>query len=993
MRMNGKSIFRASNSLLKGIFSRQFIVFCVIGSLATVLNYGIFWLLYHVNVQYIIASAGGYVAGVFVGFALNRRFTFKTKSEQTYSVEVTKYLLVYFMSLLLGLGLLSILVKQGLDVRLANIFVIGLTTFTNYTGCKFFVFADDIRYGVNFIIYRYKYLLRYVVIGFGSLICEALMIELIRKVTGEEVVTYAMIFAGFVSGVVFSFILNSKLNFQVRKERNLRTFKMFLIVSVCSFALNLIVTRFVGAYIPLVDYFKTRFFTAGSIFIISYLLHRKYTFTDVKEVGVAVYLSKSENVDDVKKKIGYNCDFIHIDLVDSTYNSSSRDVDIELGEQIRANWPALKKMTHVMSKNPSRWIPQVQAFSDHIIFHYEIDENIDEVIKLIKSFGKKPGIAIFYHTEVDKIVKYLPKLNIVQILGIAQPGKSGQNLDAMALERLEILNDLKYKHRFDICFDGGVKLSNVSKINAKYVVSGSTVLNAQDPVRAIYDLKTNSRYYLEHSKDLRSFIVNGIKRVSDECDWIRSTTIVGSFAEGIDLEGISDIDVVLIVDALTKEKFTEVISRFERLGKSIKTDFDFDCIVNSTFGPLKFNKADVVVFHVMVYDVEGHKVHCEKSPFTCLDWQNSKKYFKKPMSAFGKVTVLQPNYFFNARRSVKEYLRDLKEDSISYRSYEFKDGSVCEKSEKKKMEDKDRFEFTYHVMKFCMLNCLKLQSGEYYGALSQDELLERYFAVFPKNKSAHCSYFSKLKGMKRDNEFRGWLASDESAVFSFLSDFEEQFNAYFISDARKIVFMRHQATDVNDEGVFLGQKVDPGIKKIDESTRKSIIDLLGKVNASVLMTSPLKRARETVEEVHKELGIKTIVVNDDLLEIDYGSLDGKPVSEVDSLSALRVGWEKGMDPRFPGGENTADVLKRVMSVLDFFAKELTGNAIACTHNVFLRCLIGHLFQVQMREWHLIRIPHVDPIEVVLASNGKFYINLTEAQRKVMFENIWFRDGV
>ena len=46
---------------------------------------------------------------------------------------------------------------------------------------------------------------------------------------------------------------------------------------------------------------------------------------------------------------------------------------------------------------------------------------------------------------------------------------------------------------------------------------------------------------------------------------IVSATIVGSFVESVGLKGISDIDVVIIVEQLTKNIFEDIISSFETI--------------------------------------------------------------------------------------------------------------------------------------------------------------------------------------------------------------------------------------------------------------------------------------------------------------------------------------------------------------------------------------------------------------------------------------------
>lgn len=118
----------------------EFTSFIMVGIFSTIVNYSTFAILYSfLNVAYLLSSGIGYIAGVLVGFTFNKRITFKSKDR--YEPELAKYFLVYLLSLFLGLSILKTLVANfGLNPLIANVLVIGVTTCTNFTGCKSFAF-------------------------------------------------------------------------------------------------------------------------------------------------------------------------------------------------------------------------------------------------------------------------------------------------------------------------------------------------------------------------------------------------------------------------------------------------------------------------------------------------------------------------------------------------------------------------------------------------------------------------------------------------------------------------------------------------------------------------------------------------------------------------------------------------------------------------------------------------------------------------------------
>lgn len=388
--------------------------------------------------------------------------------------------------------------------------------------------------------------------------------------------------------------------------------------------------------------------------------------------------------------------------------------------------------------------------------------------------NKQVGLVLSAENSIEDIKKYLPRLDFVQVMGIKNLGKSGEPFYIKSLEKVEQLNKLKKKYNFEIIFDGSVKATNVWKINAKYIVSSSGILSTKNPIKSFMELKTNSRY-TSVDKKLKRDIFLGMKKIIEEMEFVKSGTVVGSFSEGKGLKGINDIDIVLILDKLSKKNFQITLSKFEKLKTDIESKYGWPVIINNTLGPLKFNEK-TIVFHLMLYDEKTHKEHCLKSPFTCFDWQNSKYFFKKPMSEICKIYDLQLKDFFNSRRSAKEYLKNLKEGKIPYRIYDVQKNNVMEIQKYKEMNSRDRIEFSYHIMKFLILNFLKLYYNKNIKS-SFNNCVEKFFEIFPENKKEHTKTLNKLFRLKNSKQYKEF--DDYTKVENFVIDFEKQFKQLF----------------------------------------------------------------------------------------------------------------------------------------------------------------------------------------------------------------------
>src|SRR3989344_4037143 len=126
--------------ILSNNASQQFSKFVMVSILSIIVNYFVFFLLFRfLDIFYLFSSTIGYMSGVLFGFVLSKIKTFGSK--HYYKNELIKYFVVYAISLFLGLSILKTLVNDwSINPLIANIFVVGVTTFTNFFGCKFFVF-------------------------------------------------------------------------------------------------------------------------------------------------------------------------------------------------------------------------------------------------------------------------------------------------------------------------------------------------------------------------------------------------------------------------------------------------------------------------------------------------------------------------------------------------------------------------------------------------------------------------------------------------------------------------------------------------------------------------------------------------------------------------------------------------------------------------------------------------------------------------------------
>ena len=94
----------------------------------------------------------------------------------------------------------------------------------------------------------------------------------------------------------------------------------------------------------------------------------------------------------------------------------------------------------------------------------------------------------------------------------------------------------------------------------------------------------------------KRYINNLFKEISKIND-VLSINLVGTFFDK-EIEEISDIDFVVIVNELSKKNFQLVISNFVNFNHK---DYlgDYEIVINDTFGPMKIYESGKIILHII----------------------------------------------------------------------------------------------------------------------------------------------------------------------------------------------------------------------------------------------------------------------------------------------------------------------------------------------------------------------------------------------------------
>lgn len=342
---------------------------------------------------------------------------------------------------------------------------------------------------LRFRFYRHRFLMVYIIIGFVSLLVEVLLFRALKYYGFAENLA-ALI--GLATGVSFAYYFNVRINFKIPTVKRNRALSYFVSIAVLSASINFTFKQHLIA----IDwsYEQARFGVSTVLFSFSYLLHRRFSFVDHKQVGVAVYANGVEDIQGIREKIGDQADFIHVDLIDSSYGFADTEVRSHRLETIRAFWPKRKIHVHLMTRHPLKWLPEILPFADLIIVHAEIDDPLETVLREIRQANRQTGLCLQMSTDCATARPWLGQLNVLMLLTIINPGRSGQSFQFEALDKIRTINTWSDRSHLALCVDGGINETNIGLLNVELVISGSSVLTAADPARQIMRLQTSSNY-------------------------------------------------------------------------------------------------------------------------------------------------------------------------------------------------------------------------------------------------------------------------------------------------------------------------------------------------------------------------------------------------------------------------------------------------------------------------------------------------------------------
>lgn len=194
-----------------------------------------------------------------------------------------------------------------------------------------------------------------------------------------------------------------------------------------------------------------------------------------------------------------------------------------------------------------------------------------------------------------------------------------------------------------------------------------------------------------------------------------------------------------------------------------------------------------------------------------------------------------------------------------------------------------------------------------------------------------------------------------------------------------VVLVRHARSTANASGVLTGRL---GGVRLDDAGRHQAEQVgrrLAGVPLAALVTSPLRRCRETAAAIAAaHPAAPDVVAERGLLECDYGEWQGRPLTELARQKLWRAIQRHPASVTFPDGESMAAMSARAVAAVrrhDALAEERAGSRAvwaAVTHGDLVKAILADALGLHL---DLFQRLHVDPgsISVVRYTPDAAYV--------------------
>jgi probable phosphomutase (TIGR03848 family) len=160
-----------------------------------------------------------------------------------------------------------------------------------------------------------------------------------------------------------------------------------------------------------------------------------------------------------------------------------------------------------------------------------------------------------------------------------------------------------------------------------------------------------------------------------------------------------------------------------------------------------------------------------------------------------------------------------------------------------------------------------------------------------------------------------------------------------------VILLRHGRSTSNTAHTLAGRSEGVDLDDRGREQALELVERIGELPIKALVRSPLLRCRSTLEPLAEKLGLDP-VVDDRLIEVDYGAWTGRKIADLFKEPLWAVVQQQPSAAIFPDGEGLAAVQARAVAAVREHDRRLTEAHkadvlwVACTHGDVIKAVLA-----------------------------------------------------
>ena len=172
-----------------------------------------------------------------------------------------------------------------------------------------------------------------------------------------------------------------------------------------------------------------------------------------------------------------------------------------------------------------------------------------------------------------------------------------------------------------------------------------------------------------------------------------------------------------------------------------------------------------------------------------------------------------------------------------------------------------------------------------------------------------------------------------------------------------VLLIRHATNDYVKSGRLAGWTPDVHLNEEGQNQARALGLRLASMPLRAIYSSPLERTQETAQAIAQHHPALSVIIREDIGEVQYGDWTGLKISELTTRKMWRVIQEYPSRAYFPNGETMRDAQTRMVNAIEAIVQAHPGQIVA---------LVSHADLIKMATAHYMGL-HLDNFQRIVIS--------------------------